>query len=363
MKNKVIALVLISILLSSIFPINALAQRKLPDMKDIKGIPEKNILDEKKFPSKREASDGLVAHYKFDGNLYDSSSYGNNGKASKGNISYVKGKFGEAAKFDGKTYIEVLDNDSLDLDTTFTFSVWLYKEEVYDLLPVLAKGFEGEAEMGLGIPYLLYHDAAGTMPTLDIHSPDDWSSFAPYELEVGYHTLHMLTITIDIPNKVANHYINGKLVESEKPEWYFTSDKLHRSDENLFIGCMKLMDEMYYFNGFMDDLRIYNRVLTADQISALYIGEVQEQKEYTSIIITPDKMSIMKEKGILNINVIGVKPDGLKEDITVKSIYKSSNASVSTVDNQGKIVSISKGEATITVSNGDFIKQILLRVR
>ena len=98
-------------------------------------------------------------------------------------------------------------------------------------------------------------------------------------------------------------------------------------------------------------------------VSTLYVGEVQEQKEYTSMIITPDKMSIMKEKGILNINSIGLKPDGLKEDITTKAIYKSSNESVSTVDKQGKVVAIEKGTATITVTNGDFIKQIILTVK
>lgn len=358
MKTKVIALVLMSILLTSIFPVFASAE------KNIQIDPGRNILDQMKFPSKTGNSNGLVAHYKFDGNLNDSSNYRNDGKPI-GNITYVKGKFGEAVKFDGKSYIEVLDDDSLDLETTFTISAWLYKEEVYDFLPVLAKGLEGaDPEMGIGVPYLLYHDSAGSLPTLEIHSPNDWSSFAPYELDIAFNTLHMVTITMDIPNGDVNHYVNGRLVQSEKPEWYFTSDKLHNSYENLFIGCASVLyGEIDYFQGFMDDLRIYNRALSANEISALYVGEAQEQNGYVSMIITPDKMGIMKEKGVLYINTIGVKPDGLKEDITTKAIYSSSNENILTVDKQGKVVAIGKGTATIAVINGDLKNQILFTVK
>lgn len=358
MKTKVIGLVLIAILLSSIISINVLADKTTKD------IPEGNILDQMKFPTKKGNSNNLVAHYKFDGNLNDSSSFGNDGKVSKGNITYVKGRFGEAAKFDGKSFIEVLDNDSLDLDAKFTISVWLYKEEVYNYQPVLAKGLEGDSEMGIGVPYILFHDAAGSMPTLQIHSPDDWIDIHPYELFIDNHILHMITITIDITNGEVKHYLNGNLFQGESPDWYFTSDELHHTEENLFIGCANIdYGEMDYFNGYMDDLRIYNRVLSVEEISALYVGEVQTEKEYTSMIITPDKMSIMKEKGILNINTIGVKPDGQKEDITAKTIYRSSNEHVFTVDKQGKVLAIGKGTGTITVTNGDLMKQIILTVK
>lgn len=351
MKTKVIALVLVAVLLSSIFPINVLAENTTK-------TPIRTT------PIRKGNTNNLVAHYKFDGNLNDSSSFGNDGKISKGNITYVKGKFGEAAKFDGNSYIEVLDNDSLDLDTKFTISLWLYKDEVYDYLPVLAKGLEGDVEMGIGKPYTLFHEAGGTQPTLQIHSPDDWQDMAPGDLSLNFNTLHMITITIDIPNKQVKHYVNGQLFQGENPEWYFTSDKLHRTNENLFIGGAKVEDdEVHYFHGFMDDLRIYNTVLSATEINSLYLAKPEESKEYVSMIITPDKMSIMKEKGVLNINALGVKPDGQKEDITTKAIYKSSNEQVATVDKQGKVTAISKGTATITVANGDLIKQILLTVK
>lgn len=349
MKTKVIVLVLV---FCNILSINAFAEKSM-----INTIPERNILDEMKFPSKRVDSKGLVAHYKFDGNLNDSSTYGNVG-SSKGNITYVKGKFGEAAKFDGKSYIEVKDNASLDLNSTFTMSVWLYKELNGDsyMQPVVAKGINGDE------PYVLNHDAGATLPMITIHGPEDWNSSAPYDLEIGFNSLHMVTITVDLTNKKVNHYINGKLV-SQNLDWEFSGDKLIQSDDNLFIGYGAYGGELEFFKGHMDDLRIYNRVLSANEITALYVGETQDQKDYTSIIVTPDKMAIMKEKGILNMNVVGVKADGSREDITAKALYTSSNASVATVDSQGKVVAIAKGTTTITVTIEGIVKQILLTVK
>lgn len=356
MKSKFILLVLVVIVLVSIFPVSVLAG------KDTQVLLKSPI-------TKRSSSKSLVAHYKFDGDLKDSSSYGNDGKVSKGNITYVKGKFGEAAKFDGKSYVEVLDSDSLDLEKTFTISVWLCKEEVYNDVPVLSKGLGGdEADYG-GVPYILWHDAAGTLPTLDIHEPNDWARISHYDGLDNFNTLHMITFTLDIPNKVAKLYVNGQPFKGEKLNWEFSGDKLNVSKENLFIGLSKNGDDLHYFNGYMDDLRIYNTVLSANEVNALYVGEsqeskeIKEKKEYISINITPNTMAIMKEKGILYINATGVKPDGKKEDITEKTIYKSSNEKVCTVDKEGKVVGVSKGTATITVTSGDLKKQISLTVK
>lgn len=356
MKTKFLTFLIVIVLLISNLPINGVTEK-------VSDIQQKTPL------IKSNNSSNLVAHYKFDGNLKDSSAHANDGKVPKGNITYVKGKFREAAKFDGKSYIEVLDSDSLDLEKTLTISVWLYKEEVYNDVPVLSKGLgEDEDDYG-GVPYILWHDAAGTLPTLDIHEPNDWARISHYDGLDNFNTLHMITFTLDIPNKNAKLYVNGQLFKGEMIEWEFSGDKLNISKENLFIGLSKYGDDLNYFNGYMDDLRIYNTVLSVAEISALYIGETQEfktskeLKEYVSMIITPDKMSIMKEKGILYLNAIGVKSDGKKEDITKKVIYKSSNEKICTVDKEGKVAAVSKGTATITVTSGDLMKQIKLTVK
>ncbi|HYF75313.1 MAG TPA: hypothetical protein VD757_01890, partial [Candidatus Nitrosocosmicus sp.] len=58
-------------------------------------------------PVQADANTGLVAHYKFDGDLKDSSGKGNDGSPEGNGITYADAKFGKGAKFDGATYITV----------------------------------------------------------------------------------------------------------------------------------------------------------------------------------------------------------------------------------------------------------------
>jgi hypothetical protein len=58
-------------------------------------------------------SDGLVAHYEFEGNADDSSGNGNDG-TEHGGVSYIDGMIGKASSFDGvDDYIEINTNENL----------------------------------------------------------------------------------------------------------------------------------------------------------------------------------------------------------------------------------------------------------
>ncbi|HKL80714.1 MAG TPA: hypothetical protein VJ888_09815, partial [Mobilitalea sp.] len=73
-----------------------------------------------------QAEDGLVLHLKMDDDMTDDSGTGNNAECTYGKITYEDGIFGKAAVFNGKSYMEIADNDSLDLNE-FTISLWAYK--------------------------------------------------------------------------------------------------------------------------------------------------------------------------------------------------------------------------------------------
>ena len=73
------------------------------------------------------AEDGLVLHLKFDNDTTDSSGNSNNG-TGYGDITYEEGVLGNAAVFDGSSYVEVKDSDTLDLQKNFTISLWANKK-------------------------------------------------------------------------------------------------------------------------------------------------------------------------------------------------------------------------------------------
>jgi YD repeat-containing protein len=81
-----------------------------------------------------EGPHGLVAAYGFDEGsgsaVADSSGEGNDGTVS--GASWTEGRFGAALEFDGADdYVEIPDDDSLDLTDSFTVSAWVKLDELH----------------------------------------------------------------------------------------------------------------------------------------------------------------------------------------------------------------------------------------
>lgn len=304
-------------------------------------------------------SNMLVAHYKFDGDLKDASANKNDGYIAHGDITFENGKKGKAAKFDGESYIEVEDNEALNLEEAFTISVWLYKleDKNYGYAPILAKGTGTASE---DPPYVLFHDGAIPNPYLMLHNKEEWDSLT---LNNNYTTKfkqwHLLTVTFDANKERVNFYLNGAFKGYESWEY----GAVYSTEQNLYIGFGEIYSLQGFYTGLMDELKIYNYALGDKEIKALYNDVVPEVKEYQALSITPNKMAMIKEEGILNINVIGVMKDGRKDDITKMATYQSSDTKIASVTNEGKITTLSKGTVTITVTYGKLIKKINITVK
>ena len=72
-----------------------------------------------------DLTNGLVAHYEFEGNADDSSGNGNDGEEF-GGVSYVDGVMGEAASFDGvDDYVEIEISDLPINNEERTIAAWV----------------------------------------------------------------------------------------------------------------------------------------------------------------------------------------------------------------------------------------------
>ncbi len=208
---------------------------------------------------------GLVAHWKFDGDLTDASKFKNDGVAvgGKSGFTFVDSVVGKGVKLDGKSYIEVKDSDSLDLSKAFTFSFWVYKDDSRKKdewdggIPYIIKTPEEDKEIPYGVyewwrmtPGFTYYDGdyAG-----DIH--------AEKQLDIQKWTL--LSVTYD--GKTVKIYRDKELVKSELKDIV-----LARSFNPLYIGFGHFMTTDNYFKGVLDDMRIYNLALTYSEIEDLY---------------------------------------------------------------------------------------------
>ncbi|HEY9061702.1 MAG TPA: LamG-like jellyroll fold domain-containing protein [Pseudobacteroides sp.] len=204
----------------------------------------------------------LVAHYKFDGDFKDYSGNGNDGTTAGGAIPFVDGKVGKAAKFNGSTYIEVPDSDSLDLDKSFTFSAWIYKGTYNqdENAPILQK--LGDESINDSTPYSLLDNRYYPYMKLTDSDAAEGSYWCDSK-KVDIQRWTLLTATWN--GNTIKYYIDGVLSDSE----VFRST-LPYSGSNLIIGAFISTNGSQYLNGVIDDLRIYDYALADNDIKALF---------------------------------------------------------------------------------------------
>ena len=215
------------------------------------------------------AEDGLVVHLKFDDDLTDSSGNGNHATCEYGKVTYEDGIHGKSAVFNGKTYIEIPDNDSLDLKS-LTISLWVYKVTPlndFDRVPYV---YKEKDEDHWSVPYRLY-EYGNNMPLLYLHEDDsELSQFYLDSASIDIRKWYLLTATFD--GSEARIYENDVLLKKKDVSGYPWATL-----GNLYIGFDDLGE--FCFKGNMDDLRIYNRALSAKEVTALYDAGLKESPD------------------------------------------------------------------------------------
>ena len=202
---------------------------------------------------------GLVAHWPLDGNANDASDNGNHGKVEGATLTSDRnGKANAAYHFDGGKCdaIRVPSSPSLKgITSVSTIAAWI-KPERWDntWVNVFSKG-EQKRQYGL------FAKDSGTLYMNDSYRNDspDVSAKMPEGLKLG--VWQHVAIVYDGSKTVA--YVNGKPGEPKS-----TSGQFVPNDEDFMLGRDDYVDRENYW-GDMDDVRIYNRALSASEIVAL----------------------------------------------------------------------------------------------
>ena len=198
-------------------------------------------------------SSGLVAAYSFregTGNvLTDSSGYGNNGTISNATWSSA-GRYGGALSFNGtNSRVDVPDAASLDLTSAMTLEAWVRPSTVTGWRTVLLKEQSG------GLVYCIYANSNNNRPSTHIYVTSEVDTRSSAKLSAN--TWTHLAATYD--GTVLRLYVNGNQASSRS-----VGGNILTSNGVLRIGGNSVWGE--YFSGLIDEVRIYNRVLTATEI-------------------------------------------------------------------------------------------------
>jgi hypothetical protein len=203
---------------------------------------------------------GLVGWWTFDetsGNTAkDSSGKGNDGRIV-GNAKWVPGKIGGALEFDGSTYVDCGNKPSLNVREQITMSFWFKVKAFQNTWEAfLAKGdgaYRASRSAGtgnsvhMGITGGNYFDA-----TAPIVTDDQWHHYA------GIYDGTTATIYVDGVQAAQRTY-GGQIGDS--------------SNYNFYIG-ENAQATGRMLHGLMDDVRIYDRALTEQQLLDLITSGV-----------------------------------------------------------------------------------------
>jgi hypothetical protein len=198
---------------------------------------------------------GLVAAYSFNEGtgttLTDRSGRGHTGTVSGATWS-TQGRFGGALSFDGvNDWVTIADTAALDLTTGMTLEAWVLPSTLQEWRTVLLKEQSG------GLVYSLYTSGGGTRPSAYVAAPDEIGVVGPSSVSTTSWT--HLAVTYD--GVMLRFFVNGTQVATRA-----LTAPLTASTGALRIGGNNVWTE--FFRGRIDEVRVYNRALTAAEIQA-----------------------------------------------------------------------------------------------
>jgi hypothetical protein len=219
---------------------------------------------------------GLKAYYPFSGNANDVS--GNNNNPVFNNATLTADRFGNpnsAYHFNGtNTYMQITNNPSINFTNKISLSAWVRPMGFYaGTCHGNAVIDKGNTDQVTGKYTLRFDDNAYTNGTNCNGGPPDVlhqnfygtgsgvpsPGYSPY---IQVNQWYSVVITLD--GTTAKLYVDCQL-KSSAPQVVSTLTNIY----DLFLGKLDNPSFPYWFNGDLDEVRIYDRALTVDEVNVL----------------------------------------------------------------------------------------------
>ena len=229
--------------------------------------------------------DGLVGYWPFNGNANDESGNNNHGVVTGASLTLDRnGKVNSAYNFDGvNNCILIQNSNTLSNNNQITISSWININK-WDIqsnqgyFPIISKSNSS-----------LYGKYRLGMYTNSNNLPSIYGNFTNSLIGISQNNLYLLNqwthIVASITYSNFTIWINGQQVISDT-----TSNTGWNTTDNLPLLIGKdIPGSIEYANGKIDDIAIYNRTLTDNEIKQLYTGCIKEtaiSSSFNSFVFT-----------------------------------------------------------------------------
>jgi hypothetical protein len=223
--------------------------------------------------------------------------------------TWTSGQSGAGLNFDGSNdWVTVSDDVGLDLSGAMTLAAWVRPDSVTGWRTVLLK------ETGNGLAYGLYSSDDEGLPSVYINTGGtDIAATGPESLSAG--TWSHLAATYD--GSSLRLYVNGQLVATRN-----ITGSIVTSNGPLRFGGNAIWGE--HLDGSLDEVRIYNTVLTANEIAELSSSTNRPPIAQPDNALAPAASAI-----IINVLANDSDPDG--HTLSIQSFTQPTHGTVSQV--------------------------------
>lgn len=243
-------------------------------------IPPEIIINNSLTNNNTSASFGddttdMIAWYKFDGDVTDSSGNGNDPSRAI-SVTYdsnIKINDGSSLKLNGTTYLQIENpggDNTYFTPPSMTISTWIYGSTNSSLHQSIASARLIPTNI---MGWTLFILPASGILQFWYFTIDESEKIINYIMDTGYKVTHQqdswIHLAVTIHEKNLNFYVNGSLHSTYQSTFNFIN-----SAPNLRIGAGANENDspLYYLNNGtkLDDFRMYNRALTASEVADLY---------------------------------------------------------------------------------------------
>ncbi len=237
-------------------------------------------------PETTPKNPNLIMHLTFDNDAADSAN--NNDGVLKGNAVIKQGKVGNAVYLDGNSYVDFSQETISKLENLEygTIAFWFNYESILDkqvLMPIFYFGVEEKATDSIYI-IEIGHFKEGTFGP----NPDDKKLYSTwmkgnndpvlcYDSNENLEENKWHHFAVVVSDKGNTGYLNGVEITDRRYNFGNPSDSLFfkglSGKTKLMIGYGRsswmISPEFTYYKGYVDDFRIYNKALTANELKQL----------------------------------------------------------------------------------------------
>ena len=252
-------------------------------------------------------TNGLVGWWPFNGNANDESGNGNNGTVNGASLTSDRFNNNNTAyNFNGQSdFVQLQNSPTLDYFTDFSISAWVNPNNFNQLFQIIVSKDTMGAPPNGDWDFYLRNNKFNFAITLNTPTFEQSSNAS-----MQSNQWQSVNITREATNGLIKMYVNGVLDTS-----FIGATGPSFNLQQMVFGKQGSSNQ-HHFNGKIDDIGIWNRVLNQQEISNLYNGNIC----YQTITVTDTlviNMGITGFNPVTYNNTIKIFPNPTNDHITI----------------------------------------------